>query len=95
MLLQRDIIEYPVLLPIRDAVMLLPTFCGGKPGAPGNAPKLGQSSPAVSSPALSSVGMNVHEGIVNIEVCPVVSPAVAASQKGEVVPRLGLEPRTN
>ena len=82
-------------LPIAEAVKKLPTFGAVKTNAPGNAPKLVKPCPDVSSPVHVDNLVNGEKPLATIGDCPPLSLAVAASQNAKVVPRLGLEPRTN
>ena len=82
-------------LPIAEAVNKLPTFGTVKTNAPGNAPNLVKPCLDVSTPVLLGNPMNGEKPLATIGDCPPLSLAVVASQKTGVVPRLGLEPRTN
>ena len=82
-------------LPIAEAVNKLPTFGTVKTNAPGNAPDLVKPCLDVSTPVLFGNPVNGEKPLATIGDCPPLSLAVAGSQKAAVVPRLGLEPRTN
>ena len=82
-------------LPIAEAVKKLPTFGAVKMNAPANAPKLVKSCPDMSSPVLLVNPVNDEKPLATIGDCPSLSLAVEGSQNAKVVPRLGLEPRTN
>ena len=82
-------------LPLAEAITKLPLFGSGKTNAPGNAPNLVKPCPVVSGPVLSAKSMDGEKTLASIGDCPSVSFAVAGSQNAKLVPRLGLEPRTN
>ncbi len=82
-------------LPIAEAVNKLPTFGTVKTNAPGNAPNLVKPCLDVSSPVHLVNPVNGEKPLATIGDCPALSLVVAGSQKAGVVPRLGLEPRTN
>ena len=85
----------PVRLPIMEAVKRLPMYSVGKEYAPGNAPKLVKWSPEASAAVHSASGGDVEQGPANAGDCQLVSSSVVGSPEREMVPRLGLEPRTN
>lgn len=82
-------------LPIAEAVKKVPTFGAVKTNAPENAPNLVKPCLDLSSPVHLLNPVNGEKPLANIMDCPALSLAVAGSQKAAVVPRLGLEPRTN
>lgn len=82
------------LLPMVEAVEKLPVFSGGANTQRGtqNSVPAGHS---VSLPVTDAFKANSGETIANIGVCHALSFSVTEGQTGGLVPRLGLEPRTN
>ena len=81
------------LLPLAEAVEKLPRFT--KDDTQIRTQSLGTAVPEAASDGTESETGDAHESLVTVGESHVASLSGAEWQKGEVVPRLGLEPRTN
>ena len=83
------------LLPTHEATQKLPRFLSTEKDTQIRTQKLGSGRPDASRPVSGEDCTNAHQTPDTIGDCQSVTSTDAACRKKKVVPRLGLEPRTN